>query len=1210
MNIKTKSVLSHLTAALAAIVLVLLLSFQLIKQTLQTVVSDQLEAHSAEAMNHLMTRLGEAALDFTSWATLFSMQDVLIDDHDRAIQAEIQKLITHFTHFSDLYVLNEKGEVVATTTAKIARGTAFADQPIFADPMAGRPYQGRVEDHPQIGRRGITLAQPIRAAYDPDVIIGVLVGLIEWQNFRDQLSQATILGELQSEKMGLVLVDAATQTPLYGEAFFEPRHPNHDFVEAHARGTPHPFELGGRPFLHGTTASWEQGRLADPRWQLHAVAEADVAYRPITLLRNKIALFGLGITLLVSLAGFWAASHLIRPIAAITEALRHVAQGDIGFRLALKQRNDEIGEMADMLQVFKDHVVAMERLAVEKAEAEAKSRELLTDAIEALVQPVAVWDGADRYVYGNSKYATLIGTTANTLAFLKPGTDFELFLRGIAQNGHYPGSAAEIDAFLVRRLTYHRRAEGTMDIEMASGPVLRVAERRTQAGGTVSTYFDITEFKRRAEAMDVLISPETRGLSFAEKAAQAIAVGLDFRMAGIGLLAEDGITVRVLAVWHDGGFRVPFGYRLPGTPCEAVFQDRSFCFHDRGVARQFPEDKALVDMGAEAYVGVPFFDHDGRLVGHMFAVHDRPVDLSEEWRQLLFMIGRWVEAEYERERVEDSRRKLFRAVEQSPVSVMITDPQGRIEYVNPKFLTLSGYAESEVLGQSPRILKSGKMPIEIYQDLWETIRQGQEWQGELLNRKKDGTLFWESVVVSPVRGPDGRVTNYVAVKEDITLFKKYQERLVYQAQYDHLTDLPNRRLALDRLDKALKEVTQKGGRVAVLFIDLDRFKNVNDTLGHAVGDMVLRQAASRLSMSISTAETLARLGGDEFLLILPGVREMDEVERIATRIVNSFTEPFFHANREIYLTASVGITLAPEHGTDPHLLLQNADAAMYFAKEGGRSKWHLFTPDLLQSTIRRVEVENALRHALERNEFTLHYQPLIEARTGELIGAEALIRWSSSDLGAVPPDHFIAIAEETNLILSIGAWVLDTAAKTIGGWSKIVGRPLVIAINVAANQFRSLGLVDEVQAILDRYALAPEQLELEITERLIMDDSQDSRRTLDALRALGVRLSIDDFGTGYSSFSYLSRFPLDTLKIDRSFVAGVEDDASAATLTRAIIAMAHGLGLEVVAEGIEAEGQRRFLVAEGCDFLQGYFFSRPLPADVFHDTFIRPRVRV
>jgi len=544
-------------------------------------------------------------------------------------------------------------------------------------------------------------------------------------------------------------------------------------------------------------------------------------------------------------------------------------------------------------------------------------------------------------------------------------------------------------------------------------------------------------------------------------------------------------------------------------------------------------------------------------------------------------------------RTLDNLRKLSLAVEQSPASVVITDTTGAIEYVNAKFVELTGYTLEEVLGRNPRILKSGKIPAEVYETLWRTIAAGREWRGELLNRKRNGELYWESVSISPIKTADGTVTHFLAVKEDITLRKEYEKRLIQQANFDEVTGLPNRVLALDRLEQALARGLRQNHKVGLLFIDLDRFKYVNDTLGHHTGDRILKEAGARIRGCLRAADTVARLGGDEFTVIVPDLQSGIDVEPVAQKILEAFGQPFYLGRREIFLTPSIGITIWPDDGRLPDELMRNADTAMYRAKEMGRNNFRFFTPELNERALWRARMEHQIRHALERDEFELHYQPLVDLKTGRIERAEALLRWRNAELGEVSPDDFIPLAEEIGLITPIGEWVLRTACRQAVEWRRDGSGGERISVNVSSRQFRGLSLFDTVAAILEETGLPAAALELEITENLLMADIPEVVDSLRRLDELGVKLSIDDFGTGYSSLSYLRRFPVSVLKIDKSFMRDIAAESDNAILIEAIITMARSLKLEVVAEGVETDAQMGFLRRRGCDFAQGYLFSQP-----------------
>ncbi len=554
----------------------------------------------------------------------------------------------------------------------------------------------------------------------------------------------------------------------------------------------------------------------------------------------------------------------------------------------------------------------------------------------------------------------------------------------------------------------------------------------------------------------------------------------------------------------------------------------------------------------------------------------------------------------ERKATEDDLRKLSRAVEQSSSSVVITDLQGDIEYVNPRFTENTGYAKEEVLGKNSRLLKSGVQSDQTYQELWQTITADKEWRGELCNRKKSGDLFWEYASISPIKDANRSITHFLAVKEDITLRKEYEARLIQQANYDGLTGLPNRVLVMDRLSHAIGGAKREETGISVFFIDLDRFKDINDTLGHNIGDRLLVDIGTRLKNCVRDMDTVGRLGGDEFLLILQGLNDPQKIEKVAKKLLSALGKPIILDNRELITSASIGIAVYPDDGSSSQVLLRNADAAMYQAKSQGRNTYRFFTQEMNRQARKRLELEGQLRHALERNEFTLHYQPLIDLRNGNIVGAEALLRWDNPVLGPVGPNQFIPVAEETGLIVDIGEWVLHTACRQATAW-QIFADPFRMAVNVSSRQFVGIDILDTVTQALTTSGLAPECLELEITESLLLRKVAETSKILGELSAKGIDFSIDDFGTGFSSLSYLKRFPFKLLKIDRSFVNDLLVNPEDTALIKAIIAMAESLKLKVIGEGIEAGEQFAFLRAEGVDVGQGYFLGRPMPATQFEE---------
>lgn len=551
-----------------------------------------------------------------------------------------------------------------------------------------------------------------------------------------------------------------------------------------------------------------------------------------------------------------------------------------------------------------------------------------------------------------------------------------------------------------------------------------------------------------------------------------------------------------------------------------------------------------------------------------------------------------------RKRNDHRLRNMARAVEQSPVSVVITDVKGVIEYVNPRFTQISGYGYDEAIGMTPSIIKSGFTSPQQYRELWETITAGREWRGELLNRRKNGDLFWEHISISPIRDDNGAIVRFVAVKEDVTMRKEYEKRLLYQAHYDDLTKLPNRLLSIDRLTQALARADRNREHVGVAFIDLDNFKKVNDTLGHTYGDDLLRVAARRLVGCIRASDTVGRLGGDEFLIVLPDLHDPAHALSVADKILEAFQEPFLILGHSITTTASVGLTIFPGDGREANILLRNADAAMYRAKDAGRNCCRTFHAGLNAIAMHRLRLESLLSGALDRGEIFVVYQPQVDTRTGSLIGAEALARWRSPELGMVSPLDFVPLAEDSGLIEQIGRYVLETACKQLARWRDQLPPGTRIGVNVSSRQMSVPGFANIVEKALADAGLPAHSLEIELTESLFALRVATVVETLNALKAMGVRLAVDDFGTGYSSLSYLREFPVNTVKIDRSFMIPVGDEA-ADSLVRAIVTMGHSLGLQVVGEGIETAQQLAFLQEVGCDAVQGYFVSKPLPADAF-----------
>lgn len=549
----------------------------------------------------------------------------------------------------------------------------------------------------------------------------------------------------------------------------------------------------------------------------------------------------------------------------------------------------------------------------------------------------------------------------------------------------------------------------------------------------------------------------------------------------------------------------------------------------------------------------------------------------------------------ERNRAEERLHLANKMVESTAEGIVVTDRELRVVWANPAFSAITGYAQEEVMGKKISFLQSGRHDRAFYAAMWDRISNTGSWQGEIWNRAKNGKVFPEWLNIAAVRNDLGEVTHYVGIFTDISVYKASQDELERLANYDKLTGLPNRNLFHDRLQHALDRANRLGQPLAVMFVDLDNFKMVNDTLGHDAGDLLLQIVGQRLLDCLREEDTVARFGGDEFVALVEEVQEPDLLSSMAGRMVESLAAPLDIRGHEVFITPSIGVALYPDDGRDAAALLKNADTAMYQAKDQGKNGYRFFTREMNRRTSERMSLENALRRALEKGELALVYQPQVDIATGRTIGLEALLRWHHPERGLVPPGVFIPIAEACGLILPIGEWVLETACREIcvmqqGGMS-----PLRVGINLSARQFRHKDLVSMVRDAIRRAAGNPEGLELEITESAVMDDADAAVRTLNDLKDLGIHLAIDDFGTGYSSLSYLKRFPIDRLKIDQAFVGDLPHDGDDAAIATAIITMGHSLKMKVIAEGVETMEQLDFLAAHGCDEAQGYYFSRPRP---------------
>jgi diguanylate cyclase (GGDEF)-like protein/PAS domain S-box-containing protein len=646
-----------------------------------------------------------------------------------------------------------------------------------------------------------------------------------------------------------------------------------------------------------------------------------------------------------------------------------------------------------------------------------------------------------------------------------------------------------------------------------------------------------------------------------------------------------------------------------GPTARAIREGEAVVSRQIGTDPRFPHLQAMIDdLDISAAISLPLRSGEERIgalticAGDAEAFDQEEVKLLSELAEDLAYGIVSLRTAAARQQAEESLRLRNRAIEASSNGIMICDaanPETPILYVNPAFERITGYGAGEVLGRSPRFLSGADHDQKGLIDVRESMRLGLEVETVVRNYRKDGSLFWNELSVAPVRDAVGRLTHFVGIVDDVTEHKRYEEQLEHQANFDPLTDLANRNLLADRLQQSLVYADRSQRLVAVLLLDLDRFKIVNESLGHGQGDLLLQRVAERLTECVRAADTVARLGGDEFVIALAEVAEVGDVGLVVKNFQNALARPFTIAGRELYVTASIGISLYPTDGQDGESLLRHADIAMYRAKEEGRNTFRFFSPEMNLRIMETLDLEADLRRALERDEFVLHYQPKVDLASGRITSCEALVRWQHPEKGMIPPGAFIPLAEETGLIVPLGDWVLHTACAQNRQWQQEGLPPISVATNLSARQFRETDLVETVQRTLRETGLEPQYLSLEVTESLIMKDPAGAATTMRRFKELGIELSLDDFGTGYSSLNYLRSFPVDCLKIDRSFITDVTTDPSAAAVATSIVAIAHSLGLHAVAEGVETQEQLDFLRHCGCDSLQGYYFSRPVPPEAF-----------
>ena len=549
----------------------------------------------------------------------------------------------------------------------------------------------------------------------------------------------------------------------------------------------------------------------------------------------------------------------------------------------------------------------------------------------------------------------------------------------------------------------------------------------------------------------------------------------------------------------------------------------------------------------------------------------------------------------EKKKAEEKIALFANVFKHSSEAILISDSRNRIIAVNPALEKLTGYSEDELLGQNPRILTCSKTPKETLRNMLETLNKTNHWQGELIDRRKDGQLYYKWLSISVIKNKLGEIQNYIATFTDISERKEAEEKITYLAHHDALTGLINRMSFEERLEQSIFTARREKQYLAVLFIDMDKFKDINDSKGHDVGDALLVEVSRRLKKSVRESDIVARLGGDEFVVALTALDDKMLSLPIATYIVHHLGQPYKLSEHIIHTSPSVGISIFPDNGDTVTSLLKHADTAMYHAKEKGRNNLQFFDEKMNEAISERIKLESELREAIKKEQFVLHYQPKIEANTSKPIGFEVLVRWQHPERGLIYPDTFIPAAEKLKLINPLGDWILKESCQQLSEWQTNGLKNIKLAVNLSLQQLQEDNFVEKINELIKTHHIKPESLELEITESIAMHDPEMVIKKLSELKNIGVKLAIDDFGTGYSSLIYLKKLPVDTLKIDRAFIMELESDKSDAQIVTATIALSHNLGIAVVAEGVENKYQRDFLCYQQCDYLQGYYFSKPMP---------------